>query len=244
MMKKVINLALVLALTISVYASNHPRRRSLRPGPSAQVVSVINLDDESLSHPVVTLTTGYFTAIELPAPPKQMVSKLLDQNVISQQKGKEDAGSTIYLTAEIPNRRSNVLIETGYGVINFIVVTVKGDAYTHTVKVKQSRHEAEVESLRRQLASVDGRLAHTLGELEAAQGDLVTAKLAAMTAFREGRVAGLDEQRQASAQEFLGSLDAWKLKRKQQQRVRAWISSYLERKPEGANTDVTARKGN
>lgn len=242
-MKKVISLALVLALTISVSASNHPRKRGQRPGPSAQIVSVINLDDEAPSGPVVTLTTGYFTAIELPAPPKQLVSKLLDQNAISQQKGKEDAGSTIYLTAEIPNRRSNVLIETGYGVINFNVQTVSGENFTRRVLVKQSKHEAEVENLRRQLASLDARLAHTLGELEVVQGDLVTAKLAALTAFREGKTAGLDEQRKITAQEFLSSLDAFKLKRKQQQRVRAWISSYMERKPEGAS-DVTARKGN
>lgn len=243
-MKKVINLVLVLLLTAGVCVAGHRRKGRGLLQPSTPVAALVNLDDESLSQPTVTLTTGYFTAIVLPAPAKQMVSKLLDQNAISQQKGKEDAGSTIYLTAELPGRKSNVLIETGYGVINFNVQTVAGDTFTRRVIVKQSKHEAEVESLRRQLASVDARLAHTLGELEAVQSDLVTAKLAAMTAFHEGKTAGLDEQRKTSAQEFLNSLDVFKLKRKQQQRIRSWMSAYLERKTEGVRADVTARTGN
>ncbi len=236
---------LALTFGVGVDAVVKHKKRGIVAAPVGPVAPFITLDDNPETiQPIVTLTTGYFTAINLPSPPKQLVSRLLDTGVISEQKGKADAGNTVYLTAEKAGKRSNVVIETGYGVVNFNVVTTSGDAFTRMVHVRQSKHEAEVQQLQRQLATADARISSLAGQLEAAQGDLAQAKIAAVTAFREGRAAGLDEQRKASAQDLITALPAWKLKKKKQALLSAWATSHASNKPEGVPQNVTASNSN
>lgn len=241
-------IGMALSFTAGVEATRR-RRKVVVPPPAGPVPPFVTLDDNpEVVQPTVTLTTGYFTAIRLPSPPKQLVSRLLDTGAISEQKGKADAGNTVYLTAEKTGKRSNVVIETGYGVVNFNVVTVSGETFTRMVHVRQQKYEGEVQQLQRQLASADARIAALSGQLETAQNDLAQAKVAAAAAYREGRAGGLDDGRKQSAQELVAASTAWKLKKKKQAMLTAWAAKQTGNNSNlaegGSPSNAAARNAN
>jgi hypothetical protein len=159
---------LLIGLTITIQAgeskSKHNEKKPAQPAIERKPYTIEINEDSTRQGIVVTLAVGSFTVFRCPEPPTQIL-KGFPEAFYQKESAEGHNNSSVYLTATLPDVRTNIFLEMKSISIDIQVrtIAIKGGAqvgdYNGEVLIKPQRYNEDLAAARKELVQAKEEIA-------------------------------------------------------------------------------------